>query len=345
MDAALRAARRREVLPARPDDRARARRRRPRDRRRRVRRARGPERLRARRRCCSCSARSTGRARGDVLFEGRDLAALPRPRARRAAAARVRLRLPAVQPDPDADRASRTSRRSSPRPACDATSAARSQLLDEVGLAERAEHLPAQLSGGEQQRVAIARALVGRAAGHPRRRADRQPRLGDRRRDHRPAGGPRRRARRDGDRRDARRGARRARAAAAGHARRPPRGKPRTCRRLSRCYNRPGGGQAGRAARIRRHPLRRRLRRRDAADRRPVHLRDGARRATTSRRSRTFPAEIRAPAGSLPGVSGFQLHFADHDILTPGDQPGRARRDEPGGAEDEPAPTCRRAAR
>jgi len=34
-----------------------------------------------------------------------------------------------------------------------------------------------------------------------------------------------------------------------------------------------------------------------------------------------FPAEIRAPAGSLPGVSGFQLHFADHDILTPGDRP------------------------
>src|SRR5947208_12863494 len=34
-----------------------------------------------------------------------------------------------------------------------------------------------------------------------------------------------------------------------------------------------------------------------------------------------FPAEIRAPAGSLPGVSGFQLHSADHDILTPGDQP------------------------
>ena len=34
-----------------------------------------------------------------------------------------------------------------------------------------------------------------------------------------------------------------------------------------------------------------------------------------------YPAEIRAPAGSLPGVSGFQLHFADHDILTPGDHP------------------------
>src|SRR5215208_4678097 len=34
-----------------------------------------------------------------------------------------------------------------------------------------------------------------------------------------------------------------------------------------------------------------------------------------------FPAEIRAPAGSIAGVSGFQLHFADHDILTPGDAP------------------------
>jgi 2-oxoglutarate ferredoxin oxidoreductase subunit alpha len=34
-----------------------------------------------------------------------------------------------------------------------------------------------------------------------------------------------------------------------------------------------------------------------------------------------FPAEIRAPAGTLPGVSSFQVHFADHDILTPGDSP------------------------
>jgi 2-oxoglutarate ferredoxin oxidoreductase subunit alpha len=34
-----------------------------------------------------------------------------------------------------------------------------------------------------------------------------------------------------------------------------------------------------------------------------------------------FPAEIRAPAGTLPGVSSFQLHFADHDIMTPGDAP------------------------
>jgi 2-oxoglutarate/2-oxoacid ferredoxin oxidoreductase subunit alpha len=34
-----------------------------------------------------------------------------------------------------------------------------------------------------------------------------------------------------------------------------------------------------------------------------------------------FPAEIRAPAGSLPGVSGFQISFSSNDIHTPGDQP------------------------
>jgi 2-oxoglutarate ferredoxin oxidoreductase subunit alpha len=34
-----------------------------------------------------------------------------------------------------------------------------------------------------------------------------------------------------------------------------------------------------------------------------------------------YPAEIRAPAGTLAGVSAFQIHFADFDILTPGDQP------------------------
>ena len=34
-----------------------------------------------------------------------------------------------------------------------------------------------------------------------------------------------------------------------------------------------------------------------------------------------FPAEIRAPAGTLAGVSAFQIHISDHDILTPGDSP------------------------
>ncbi|HWF38358.1 MAG TPA: 2-oxoacid:acceptor oxidoreductase subunit alpha [Candidatus Acidoferrales bacterium] len=32
-----------------------------------------------------------------------------------------------------------------------------------------------------------------------------------------------------------------------------------------------------------------------------------------------FPAEIRAPAGTLPGVSGFQVHFSSQDVFTPGD--------------------------
>src|SRR5271170_849131 len=34
-----------------------------------------------------------------------------------------------------------------------------------------------------------------------------------------------------------------------------------------------------------------------------------------------YPAEIRAPAGTLPGVSSFQIQIADHDILTAGDRP------------------------
>ena len=34
-----------------------------------------------------------------------------------------------------------------------------------------------------------------------------------------------------------------------------------------------------------------------------------------------FPAEIRAPAGTIAGVSSFQVHISDHEILTPGDAP------------------------
>ena len=34
-----------------------------------------------------------------------------------------------------------------------------------------------------------------------------------------------------------------------------------------------------------------------------------------------YPAEIRAPAGTLAGVSGFQVHMASEDIFTPGDEP------------------------
>ena len=34
-----------------------------------------------------------------------------------------------------------------------------------------------------------------------------------------------------------------------------------------------------------------------------------------------FPAEIRAPAGTVHGVSSFQVHISDHQITTPGDEP------------------------
>src|SRR5829696_5996219 len=34
-----------------------------------------------------------------------------------------------------------------------------------------------------------------------------------------------------------------------------------------------------------------------------------------------YPAEIRAPAGTIHGVSSFQVHISDHDITTPGDAP------------------------
>ena len=34
-----------------------------------------------------------------------------------------------------------------------------------------------------------------------------------------------------------------------------------------------------------------------------------------------YPAEIRAPSGTVYGVSGFQLHFGSNDVYTPGDRP------------------------
>ena len=93
---------------------------------------------------------------GEVLFEGSDLAKLPDRELAGAAPALVRVRLPAVQPDPDAH--GRRERRGEAVPA-GGTRERALELLGEVGLAERSDHLPHQLSGGEQQRVAIARAL------------------------------------------------------------------------------------------------------------------------------------------------------------------------------------------
>ena len=85
-----------------------------------------------------------------------------RPRALAAAAQPHRLRLPVLQPAADADR------RRERRPAAAAGRAGRGKAsrgaalaaLDRVGLGDRADHFPEEMSGGEMQRVAIARALV-----------------------------------------------------------------------------------------------------------------------------------------------------------------------------------------
>ncbi len=50
-----------------------------------------------------------------------------------------------------------------------------------------------------------------------------------------------------------------------------------------------------------------------------------------------FPAEIRAPAGTIAGVSAFQVHISDHDIVTPGDTPNVLVAMNPAALEGEPA--------
>ena len=58
-----------------------------------------------------------------------------------------------------------------------------------------------------------------------------------------------------------------------------------------------------------------------------------------------FPAEIRAPAGTLAGVSAFQVHISDHDITTPGDAPNVLVAMNPAALQGRAAPRSSRAAR
>ena len=72
-----------------------------------------------------------------------------------------RIRLSVVSPDPHADRRrERAAAHGTGRQWSDGGAARARELLDRVGLADRRDHYPVQLSGGEQQRVALARAFM-----------------------------------------------------------------------------------------------------------------------------------------------------------------------------------------
>ncbi len=135
------------------------------------------------RRCCTSWARSTGPTRAEVEVGG---AGSRRAARRRLAAFRNRTlgfvfqfhQLLAGLHRARERRSSGTHRRRRPRRALRRRAAA---LLEEVGLADRADHFPDQLSGGEQQRVALSPRPAARAAAPAGRRADRQPRSRERR--------------------------------------------------------------------------------------------------------------------------------------------------------------------
>ena len=93
-----------------------------------------------------------------------------------------RLRLP-VPPPPARVLGARERRHAAahPRARGERSARARQSAPDFLGLGERLDHRPGELSGGEQQRVAIARAVANAPRAAPRRRADRQPRPADRR--------------------------------------------------------------------------------------------------------------------------------------------------------------------
>ena len=99
--------------------------------------------------------------KGEILVDGRDLVDDVGADAERLPPRTGRLHLPVVQPDQQ-PLGARERARPVPAPGRDAPSRSRraAELLTQVGLGDRLDHHPYQLSGGEQQRVAIARALV-----------------------------------------------------------------------------------------------------------------------------------------------------------------------------------------
>ena len=119
-------------------------------------------RARASRRCCTCSAASTVPTPATIEVGGRRIDRLSPGGARRVPQPDDRLRLPVPPAAARLHRARERHAAGTDRgPAIRASSrGGRAALLDEVGLAERRDHFPSQLSGGEQQRVALCRALL-----------------------------------------------------------------------------------------------------------------------------------------------------------------------------------------
>ena len=164
------------------------------------------------------SARRTGFARtpGEIWFDGKNLAPLSAAPWRNCETSRsVSFSRPIICcPNWTRWKTSASPRAWPALPAAEAAEARGRELLARVGLKERMEHRPSELSGGEQQRVAIARALINSPELDPRRRTHRQSRFPHRRGNHRPALRPARRTQNHPHHRHPRFHSRRARAEA-----------------------------------------------------------------------------------------------------------------------------------